>query len=552
MSDTFKGIVTADGKKRQLPYRNILDIPISDPSLTVDGGFADAAAVGKKIKKTDDEVASLKEDKVDKPSTSDDGKIPRAKEGEVEWVDVGQPTDDQTDSAVTKWLDKHPEATTTVQDGVIGEKKIEASFLPWIKKDYVTPEMFGAVGDGVHDDTNAVQYCIDNFPNILFTKTYKITKPIKIENKTGRSIIGKGATIKCIECTGFTIKESETIKIDGITLLGESKGFPAFDLYEMKWRSYIRNCCISGFSVGIKTNVFDGCLVASIENLYIIKCLYAIDDSAGGLQGTQFIGGRIENNMNGILIASPNVVFTGTIIEGNTKYDVKMINTFNGGVARSSIISFTNCYFENSAVPSIILGNDGWYGYINFTQCNCYSPANEPFILVNGDAIDNASEKIISLTNCTGFASKKVGVIRGDNLGPDTRITFDSYTSTPISEWQIGKAKISSNSNGTIAANYEGVQVPYVSGFKGANFPTERVFSKKFTIFSPDSEYSCSITVCNDNPWDENSGAGAAPGALCYSRKKRKYFIRVNYSSDNSAWEEIITKSSSNTEINKN
>ena len=62
MSDTFKGIVTADGKKRQLPYRNILDIPISDPSLTVDGGFADAAAVGKKIKKTDDDVASLKED----------------------------------------------------------------------------------------------------------------------------------------------------------------------------------------------------------------------------------------------------------------------------------------------------------------------------------------------------------------------------------------------------------------------------------------------------------------------------------------------------------
>ena len=39
MADTFKGIVTADGKKRQLPYRNILDIPISDPSLTVDGGF---------------------------------------------------------------------------------------------------------------------------------------------------------------------------------------------------------------------------------------------------------------------------------------------------------------------------------------------------------------------------------------------------------------------------------------------------------------------------------------------------------------------------------
>ena len=62
MADTFKGIVTADGKKRQLPYGSILDIPKSDPSLTVEGGFADAAVVGKKNKKTDETIASLKED----------------------------------------------------------------------------------------------------------------------------------------------------------------------------------------------------------------------------------------------------------------------------------------------------------------------------------------------------------------------------------------------------------------------------------------------------------------------------------------------------------
>lgn len=60
MADTFKGIVTADGKKRQLPYGYILDLPNSDSSLTVDGGFADAAVVGKKFKKADDDVASLK------------------------------------------------------------------------------------------------------------------------------------------------------------------------------------------------------------------------------------------------------------------------------------------------------------------------------------------------------------------------------------------------------------------------------------------------------------------------------------------------------------
>lgn len=108
------------------------------------------------------ELNKDKENKVDKPFVTDDGKIPRAKSGDVEWVEVGQPTDEQTNSAVTKWLDEHPEATTTVQDGSIEESKINEKFLPWIKKDYVTPEMFGAVGNGEHDDTNAFTLAIKN------------------------------------------------------------------------------------------------------------------------------------------------------------------------------------------------------------------------------------------------------------------------------------------------------------------------------------------------------------------------------------------------------
>ena len=85
------------------------------------------------IEKNKAGVAALKEDKVDKPSISDDGKIPRAKDGGVEWVDVGQPTDGQTENAVTKWLDKHPEVTTTVQDGAIAADKLSDKLKLYVR-----------------------------------------------------------------------------------------------------------------------------------------------------------------------------------------------------------------------------------------------------------------------------------------------------------------------------------------------------------------------------------------------------------------------------------
>lgn len=62
MADTFKGIITADGKKRQLPYRNVIETPVSDETLSIQGAFADSKAVGDKFKETKTETDSLKED----------------------------------------------------------------------------------------------------------------------------------------------------------------------------------------------------------------------------------------------------------------------------------------------------------------------------------------------------------------------------------------------------------------------------------------------------------------------------------------------------------
>lgn len=66
MTDTFKGIITADGKKRQLPYNAVFGTPASDPTLSLEGAFADSKAVGDKFKETKAETDSLKEDLISK------------------------------------------------------------------------------------------------------------------------------------------------------------------------------------------------------------------------------------------------------------------------------------------------------------------------------------------------------------------------------------------------------------------------------------------------------------------------------------------------------
>lgn len=93
------------------------------------------------------------------------------------------------ESYVNDWLESHPEATTTVQDGSITEVKLSDTLKLKTIKDYVTPEMFGAVGDGAADDFAAFVSCAEyananNLPICVSDKTYFINGNRTITLKT--------------------------------------------------------------------------------------------------------------------------------------------------------------------------------------------------------------------------------------------------------------------------------------------------------------------------------------------------------------------------------
>lgn len=85
------------------------------------------------------------------------------REIQKEWDDFKIDWEQDVIAQIDNWLESHPEYITTVMDGSLTEPKFAESLKLKAIKDYVTPEMFGAKGDGTTDDTfaviNAFNYC---------------------------------------------------------------------------------------------------------------------------------------------------------------------------------------------------------------------------------------------------------------------------------------------------------------------------------------------------------------------------------------------------------
>lgn len=131
---------------------------------------------------------------------------------------------------VNNWLDEHPEATTTVEDGSLTLQKFTDELQKETFNYYVTPEMFGAIGNGVVDDTEAVQNALNTGGVVILTGTYLVNSSseewhIALTVKSNTYIIGNG-TIKLNpnnykNYSIMRIYGCDNVIIDGISVIGD-------------------------------------------------------------------------------------------------------------------------------------------------------------------------------------------------------------------------------------------------------------------------------------------------------------------------------------------
>lgn len=288
--------------------------------LPVDTGF-DTAKIS---------APKLLEPKIDRPKDEYNqydngtaGQLLRSKgDGSTEWSSVGLPTDDQVQQAITDWLDNHPEATTTVMDGSLTEAKFSNTLKLSAIKDYVTPQMFGAVGDGSADDTTAFQDAIDSGKPVCIPSGSIIRVDGSVVINNTATIFGYGPESKLrvygsiatdsdnshiLEMFGFTF---ECYKITGTALIinktNNSNAKNAMSIHDMFF--YFRNNVDASLNSVIMS-------IKGIREASIVNCVFKGDSSAYGT-AILFEADSTHMTMN-ITIAECNFYLIGTFVKTN-------------------------------------------------------------------------------------------------------------------------------------------------------------------------------------------------------------------------------------------
>lgn len=262
--------------------------------------------------------------------------------------------------------------------------------MPYI----ATPQIYGAVGDGVHDDTTAIQTCLSNHDNVhIPAGTYLITDTIQV-TRTGQTVWGDGSE-------GYIANAYN----GSVLICNMAK--PAVEIIRTAYGTTLRDFCV--YSTGEVDPTGDGFLVHNwtvrvrLENLrarnfhngfsigatvqgYISFCA-AIDNFNNGFYFSNVIddyqfGNSMQwdflncyaetNNVNGCFYfnGQNTTMPLGSIINYNTFANGSAGLRINDSTAVANItgIRISSCFMGNDGLGGIVMQKTGYPAEITHCQ----------------------------------------------------------------------------------------------------------------------------------------------------------------------------------------
>lgn len=330
-----------------------------------------------------------------------------------------------------------------------------------IKKDYVTPQMFGGKGDGVTDDTIALQntfnYAINNKVSVYIPSgTYLfdvLTFPL---NQDGMIIKGCGkwkTKLKCISDTS-QILFNDFLRYDISEICFEGKTtstVPFIILNGVSHLSKFHDCIF-------RTN--QGVLVHNSAYLSFYDCSFVV-------LGTNPCKYLLK--INGEHFYARNCYFEGASSDLES-YGVILSDCHEIYISNSDICNFfggTGLQIKPESIGSynIYVDNTTLVRCKTFIDLDCSYSINN--INVNIDILDEAkSTKILTLHRDDG----KTGILNGINGYINTRGSFNTNNELIIGDLYFGDNKIYVTNYTDNILKY-GIYTPVVPVPVGINFP---------------------------------------------------------------------------------
>lgn len=366
-------------------------------------------------------------------------------------------------------------------DAMAESGELVSSFSKYLS--FVTPEMFGAIGDGETDDTEAIQNAINSARDnkvkvMLFSKSYLISSSLTIY--TNVEIDGNNATIKTNENIKMIISPGcSYINIHDLKLIGNN-GDENYGIFISSYFSNYKNITIGKVKTGIHidSSQVAGTLVENrLENIKVYQYDYA------GLYLGDNNNAKITDGylINTILSANPNASY-GIFIGSSAGWCVNgaHIYGYNNNAVQlnnSNATNVSNIYIEYFKNFGLVMASTQTGNNVS----NIYVRHNVDG--ATGDAIHVEVSAFLPANTHSGNLSN-INILRGNVTTGKSINIAGGY----VNAWNASNVIIDSTANKTIANDCSGINYNY----QGLHYENEAKLSlnNSQTLFNYISTYN--------------------------------------------------------------